>query len=125
MSDARVTRSVVPRAEERFYEHEDRRARRTHREARALRDILRHPAPERLQPVEHRPARIRPRPRRPRRVPLHAWRPTQPLPRQTVDDAAVRGLRDGRGVERALQVSTLAGDDGPLRRLRPADADWP
>src|SRR5437763_7228414 len=61
-------------------------------------------SPERLQPVEHRAARIRPRPRRPRRVPLHARRPTQHVPRPPLDDAPVCGLRHGGGVERALQV---------------------
>ena len=40
-----------------------------------------------------------------RRVSLHARHPADDVPRPAVDDAAVRGLRHGRRVERALPVS--------------------
>ena len=59
---------------------------------------------------------------RPRRVPLHARHPPDRLPRQALDDAHVRRLRQRRGDQRALQVSAGAGPDRPLDRLRYADA---
>ena len=44
------------------------------------------------------------------------------VPRPAVDDPPVRGLRLGRGDERALPLPARARADGPLDRLRPADA---
>ena len=44
------------------------------------------------------------------------------VPRAAVDDPAVRGLRLGGGVERALPLSPRARPDRPLDRVRPADA---
>ena len=40
-----------------------------------------------------------------------------------MDDAPVRRIRHGRGVEQALQVPAEAGPDRAVRRFRPADAD--
>ena len=52
--------------------------------------------------------RLRPRPRRPRAVPVHARHPRDDVPRQDLDDAAVRGLRHRRPDQRALQVPARA-----------------
>ena len=60
--------------------------------------------------------------RRARRVPVHARHPSHRLPRQAVDDAAVRRLRQRRRHQPALPLSAGAGPDRPLGRLRPADA---
>ena len=43
----------------------------------------------------HRGARLRPGSRLPGRVPVHARHPADDVPRPALDDAAVRGLRDG------------------------------
>ena len=59
----------------------------------------------------------------PRRVSVHPRHPADDVSRPAVDDAAVRGLRDGGGIERALPVSARAGRQRPERRVRPADAD--
>src|ERR671924_1122116 len=67
--------------------------------------------------------RLRPRPRLPRRLPVHARRLPVDVPRQALDDAPVRGLRHRRGDERALPLPPRARPDGPLDRLRHADAD--
>ena len=47
----------------------------------------------------------RPRARRARRVPVHARRPPRDVPQAAVDDAPVRGLRVGEGVQRALPAT--------------------
>ena len=44
------------------------------------------------------------------------------VPRAAVDDPAVRGLRLGGGDERALPLPARARPDGPVGRVRPADA---
>ena len=78
-----------------------------------------------LEPIytpETTPDRLRARPGAARRVPVHARRPPDDVPRPAVDDAAVRGLRHGRGDERALQVPARARADGPVHRLRFAHA---
>ena len=56
-----------------------------------------------------------------RRIPLHARPIPGHVPRPAVDDAPVRRLRLGRGVERALPLPARPRADGPLDRLRPAD----
>ena len=56
--------------------------------------------------------RLRPRPRLPRRVPVHPRRVADDVPRQPVDDAAVRRLRHARGDERALPVPHEHGQTG-------------
>ena len=58
--------------------------------------------------TEARPAR-RARPRRAGRVPLHARRAPRDVPQADVDDAPVRGLRLGEGVQRALPLPALEG----------------
>jgi hypothetical protein len=50
----------------------------------------------------------------PWRIPLHARRPSHPAPRQAVDDAHVRRLRDGRGDQRPLQVPAGTWPDRPF-----------
>ena len=62
-------------------------------------------------------------PWRARRISLHARHPADDVPRPPLDDAAVRRVRHGRGVERALSVSARAGRQRPERRVRSADAD--
>ena len=57
-----------------------------------------------------------------RRLSLHAWDPGRRLWRAAVDDAAVRGLRERRGDERALPPAARARPDRPLDGVRPADA---
>ena len=52
---------------------------------------------------------------------LHARHLSGHVPRPAVDDPPVRGLRVGRGVERALPLPARAGADGALGRVRPAD----
>ena len=47
------------------------------------------------------------------------------VPRPAVDDAPVRGLRHGRGDERALPLPARARPDGPLDGVRHAVADGP
>ena len=47
-----------------------------------------------------------------RRVPLHAGRAADDVPGQALDDAPVRGLRHGRGIQRALQVPPAQGQTG-------------
>ena len=60
--------------------------------------------------------------RAPGRVPLHARPVPDDVPRPPVDDPPVRGLRLGRGDERAVPLPARARPDGALGRLRPADA---
>ena len=83
---------------------------------------VRHADQAALHAGGRREPRLRARPWLPRRVSLHARRPADDVSRQAVDDAHVRGLRRGRGDQRALQVPALAGADGPLGRLRHGDA---
>ena len=68
-----------------------------------------------------RPARAA-RPRRAGRVPLHARRPSRDVPQADLDDAPVRGLRLGEGVQRALPLPDLEGLDRAVDGVRPADA---
>ena len=71
----------------------------------------------------HGRGRLRPRPRLPGRLSVHARRLSVDVPRQAVDDAAVRRLRHGGGDERALPVPARARPDGALDGVRHADAD--
>ena len=57
-----------------------------------------------------------------RRVPVHARAVPGHVPRPAVDDPPVRGLRVGRGDERALPLPPRARPDRALGRVRPADA---
>ena len=47
------------------------------------------------------------------------------LPRQALDDAPVRGVRDARGDQRPLQAAARRRRHRAERRVRPADADGP
>src|SRR5215212_6551211 len=67
--------------------------------------------------------RSRTRPRRTGTVPLHARSAGVDVSRKTLDDAAVRGLLDGRGIERAISLSARARYHWSFGRVRPADAD--
>ena len=69
--------------------------------------------------------RLRARPQRSGRVSLHARHPPDRLPRQALDDAAVRRLRHAGGDQRALQDAAGGGRHRPERRVRSADADGP
>ena len=89
---------------------------------RALLDDLRGRERAALHPRERRD-RLGARPRLPRRVSLHARRLPVDVPRQALDDAAVRRLRHRRGDERALPLPARARADGALDGLRHADAD--
>ena len=71
----------------------------------------------------HGRGRLRPRPRLPGRLSVHARRLSVDVPRQALDDAAVRGLRHRRGDERALPLPARPRPDRALDRLRHADAD--
>ena len=64
-----------------------------------------------------------PEARLPRRVPVHARRAADHVPRPLLDHAPVRRLRHRRGVEPALPLPARAGSDRPVRGLRPADPD--
>ena len=57
-----------------------------------------------------------------RRAALHPRHPPDGLPVAAVDDAHVRRLRRGRGHERPLPPAARRRPDGPLDRLRHADA---
>ena len=59
----------------------------------------------------------------PGHLPVHPGHPADDVPRPPLDDAAVRRVRDGRGVQPALSLSALPGRQRPQRRLRPPDAD--
>ena len=59
------------------------------------------------------------------RLPLHARRAPGDVPRAAVDDAPVRRLRLGQGVQRPLQVPARARVDRALDGLRPADPARP
>ena len=95
----------------------DARARR-----RALLDHLRSRERAALLARERR-HRLRRNARLPGRLSVHARRLSVDVPREALDDAPVRGLRDGRGDERALPLPARARADGPLDGLRHADAD--
>ena len=69
--------------------------------------------------------RPRPRPRLPGRLSVHARRLPVDVPRPSLDDAAVRRLRHGRGDERALPLPARPRADRPLDGVRHADADGP
>ena len=69
--------------------------------------------------------RLRARHRRPGRVSLHARHPSDRLPRQALDDAAVRRVRHAGGDQRALQGAAARRRHRAERRVRPADADGP
>ena len=66
--------------------------------------------------------RLRARPRLAGGVPLHPRRAADRLPRQALDDAAVRRLRHGEADQRALPLPPRARADRALDGLRPADA---
>ena len=74
-----------------------------------------------VKPVYTPPTR-RARSRRPGESPFTRGPYRRHVPRPAVDDPAVRGLRLGRGVERALPLPARARADGALGRVRPADA---
>ena len=81
--------------------------------------------PRRAPPTRARAlGRLRPAPRRrlARRAAVHPRHPPVRLPQPPLDDADVRGLRCGRGHERAVQVAPRRRPDRPLDRLRHADA---
>ena len=65
------------------------------------------------------------RPGRAGRVPLHARGAPRDVPQADVDDAPVRRLRLGQGVQRALPLPALEGLDRPVDGLRPAHAARP
>ena len=67
--------------------------------------------------------RLHARSRLPRRVPVHARRPADDVPRPPLDHAHVRGLRHAGADEHALQVPPRARSDGPLDRFRFPHAD--
>ena len=89
--------------------------------ARALHDVERRRRP-RPRHAGRRAHRLPARSRLARRVPVHARRAADDVPRPPLDDAHVRGLRHARADQRALQVPARAGADGPLDRLRFPDA---
>ena len=59
----------------------------------------------------------------PGRLPVHARRLSVDVPRQALDDAAVRRLRHRGGDERALPLPARPRPDRALDRVRHADAD--
>ena len=63
------------------------------------------------------------RPGFPGRFSLHPGHPADDVPRPALDDAAVRGLRDGRRIEPTLPVPSEPGRHRPECRLRPAHAN--
>ena len=63
------------------------------------------------------------RSRVPGRVPVHARRPADDVPRAALDDAAVRGVRLGGGDQPALPLPPRPGPDRAQRGVRPADPD--
>ena len=89
---------------------------------RALLDHLRRRERAALLARERR-ARLRARPRLARRLSVHARRLPVDVPRPPLDDAPVRGLRDGGGDEHALPLPPRPRADGPLDGVRHADAD--
>ena len=56
-------------------------------------------------------------------VPVHAWGVSVDVSRAVVDDAPVRGVRDGGGDQRALPVSARSWADGAQHGVRHAVAD--
>ena len=68
----------------------------------------------------HAGRRRRARARAARRVSVHARAVPDDVPRPAVDDPPVRGLRLGRGDERALPLPARARTDRALDRVRPA-----
>ena len=108
----------------------DARASRANGRARPVRDVRRDPAGRRsTTPAAWPRASRRSMPTRdlgrPGRVPVHARRAADDVPRPALDDAAVRRLRHRRGVEPALPLPARAGQTGPVGRVRSADADGP
>ena len=65
------------------------------------------------------------RPQPSRRVSLHPRHPSDRLPRQALDDAAVRRVRHAGRDQRALQGAARGRRHRPERRVRSADADGP
>ena len=91
--------------------------------ARALRDLVGDRDPRPVHARRHRRPGRGPRPRPARRVPVHARRPADDVPRPAVDDAPVRRLRHRRGDQPAVPLPARAGPDRPVGRVRPADPD--
>src|SRR5581483_3102267 len=60
-----------------------------------------------------------------RRVPVHTRAVSDDVPREAVDDPAIRRLRLRGGDERPLPLPARARSDGALDRVRPADAAGP
>ena len=71
----------------------------------------------------HRRDRLRPPTRLSRRLSVHPRRLPVDVPRAAVDDAPVRGLRLGRGDQRAISVPARPRADGAVDGVRHADAD--
>ena len=90
---------------------------------RPVRDLVGHRRPRPVHAGRHRRARRGSRPRPTRRVPVHPRRPADDVPEPLLDDAPVRGLRDGRGDQPALPLPPRAGPDRAVGGLRPADPD--
>ena len=61
----------------------------------------------------------------PGRFPYTSGHSSDGLPRQALDDEAVRGLRDTGGNQRPLQDPARGWRDRPQRRVRPSDVDGP
>ena len=75
-----------------------------------------------VKPLYRPPMRRPPSREPPGVVPVHPRAVPGHVPRPAVDDPAVRGLRVGGGVERALPLPARARPDRALDRVRPADA---
>ena len=80
------------------------------------------PTPGSRSSPSTRTRRRGPRARAAGRVPVHARPVRGHVPRAAVDDPPVRGLRIGRGDERALPLPARAWADRALGRVRPSDA---
>ena len=93
--------------------------------ARDFRTISLRPIDRVYGPSDVAGARLRARPRRSRRLPVHARHPRDRLPRQALDDAAVRRVRHARSDQRALSAPARSRRHRPQRRVRSADADGP
>ena len=97
-----------------------------HGSASAITTISGRPIERLYTPDERRGARLRAATSRdPGAVPVHARHSPDRLPRQAVDDAAVRRVRHARGDQRALQAAARGRRHRAERRLRSADADGP
>ena len=94
------------------------------RAAGAVRVAVRHPGRAAVHAGEPRRRLVVRRQARPaRRVPVHARRVPDDVPRAAVDDADVRRLRPAGGHQRALQVPAGPGPDRTLHGVRHAGAD--